>query len=440
MQDQEPTGSTGANAQSDRRTLEPVKHNPGIYRRHAESCTNRKRCRCPYVVRWKDRGSKGRKQMFPRLDLAQEFKREQARKGTRRPLSSKTVADHFPGWLENYRGRTSRGLEESSRREFETSFRLHILPLSIAHIRMRELGAPDLKDWFSALERRGCSPNTIRKARAALAAMLADALEDGAITVNPAAGVRYVASASTQRQHPKREHRDLTAADVKAILGVMDDCWQLFFLLLVQTGVRIGELLGLTWGNVHLGDDPYVLVAEQVYKGERKRLKTEASFAKVPLSTTMAAWLTEIRSEQVSPTAPVFASITGSPLTYSNMYNRVLRPALREAGIAVRVGEDEWDYRGVGFHAFRKAAGSLLFAHGKTLKQVQGWLRHAQLSTTMNVYINQVDDGLGGADVWDDILGVRGHRGATERPETPPSGSLAEMSEPPSTQAIPQQP
>ena len=63
-----------------------------------------------------------------------------------------------------------------------------------------------------------------------------------------------------------------------------------------------------------------------------------------------------------------------------------------------------YDYQGVAFHAFRKACGSLLLAHGKTLKQVQGWLPHSQLTTTMNVYIHQVDDGLGGADAWDEIL------------------------------------
>jgi hypothetical protein len=96
--------------------------------------------------------------------------------------------------------------------------------------------------------------------------------------------------------------------------------------------------------------------------------------------------------------------VTGTPLTYSNMYNRVLRPALRDAGIAVMDDQGKWDYQGVAFHAFRKACGLLLFAHGKTLKQVQGFLRHAQLSTTLNVYINQVDDGLGGADVWDETL------------------------------------
>ena len=30
--------------------------------------------------------------------------------------------------------------------------------------------------------------------------------------------------------------------------------------------------------------------------------------------------------------------------------------------------------------------------------------RHSQLTTTMNVYIDQVDGGLDGADAWDEIL------------------------------------
>ena len=124
------------------------------------------------------------------------------------------------------------------------------------------------------------------------------------------------------------------------------------------------------------------------------------------------------------PCAPVFRSATGGPLIYANVYNRVLRPALRKSGIAVvvdrrtvikrgtEVEEEVWDYQGVAFHAFRKACGSLLLAHGKSLKQVQGWLRHSQLTTTMNVYIHQVDDGLGGADAWDEILTV-GEGGAS---------------------------
>lgn len=97
----------------------------------------------------------------------------------------------------------------------------------------------------------------------------------------------------------------------------------------------------------------------------------------------------------------------------------MLRPALVDAGIAVKIGETAkgkpiYDFQGVAFHAFRKACGSLLLHHGKTLKQVQGWLRHSQLTTTLNTYIDQVDDGLGGGEVWEqampDLEGIRGRQ------------------------------
>jgi integrase len=402
---------------SDDRKLERTSA-PGVYRRHANECKGNGRCRCPYVVRWK-LGGKSHKQMFATFELAREFKGTlDSGRSTRRPLSSTTVADYFDTWLASYRGRTARGLEESTRREYGISGRLHIKPLAIARVRLRDLAAPDVRDWLGQLERRGVSPVTIRKAKAALSVMLACAVEDGDLGSNPAAGVRYVPSEQAKRAHPKRKRRELTAADVVAVLNAMPEEWRAFFTLLAQTGVRIGELLGLTWTNVHLGDDPHVMVAEQVYAGERKRLKTDASHARVPLSASMASWLTELRPEDVDPGAPVFASTTGTPLNYHNVYSRVLRPALERSGLALVVGEKVvrkrdgteerhpvYDYQGIAFHAFRKACGSLLLAHGKSLKQVQGWLRHSQLTTTMNVYIHQVDDGLGSADAWDDILG-----------------------------------
>jgi integrase len=405
----------------DNRKLEKTS-TPGIFRRHTSTCKRDGRCRCQYVVRWKERGQ-ARKQTFGRFDDARQFKASlDSGSTTRRPLSSICLGEYYEPWLKRYRGRTARGLEDSTRREYEISFRLHILPLPIAGLKMRDVGAPDVRDWLGELEDRGCSPTTIRKAKAALAVLLASAVEDGDLASNPAAGVRYVPSARAKRAHIKRTRRKLTAADVTAILAAMDERWQAFFVLLVQSGVRIGELLGLTWRHVHLGDDPHIDVAEQFYRGQRKQLKTDASTGKVPLSPTLAAWLADLRPVDAAPDSPVFPSMTGTPLTYSNMYNRVLRPALRDAGIARNVGTEdapEWDYQGVAFHAFRKACGSLLFARGKTLKQVQGWLRHSQLTTTMNIYIDQVDDGLGGADVWDEILdgATWGHRGATGPPE-----------------------
>ena len=53
----------------------------------------------------------------------------------------------------------------------------------------------------------------------------------------------------------------------------------------------------------------------------------------------MPLWLAEATPESATPELRLFASRTGTALNYANVHNRVLRPALIEAGIAVKVGE-----------------------------------------------------------------------------------------------------
>jgi Phage integrase family len=121
-----------------------------------------------------------------------------------------------------------------------------------------------------------------------------------------------------------------------------------------------------------------------------------------PLSPGMARALAEWKdtTDYRGHDDPVFASAVGTPLGYSNVHNRVLRPALKARRL---------DGQGVAFHAFRKACGSMLLLRaGKDPRQVQRLLGHSQLTTTMNVYVHELDDGLGGADNLD---GLWGHRG-----------------------------
>jgi integrase len=50
----------------------------------------------------------------------------------------------------------------------------------------------------------------------------------------------------------------------------------------------------------------------------------------------------------------------------------------------------------IAFHAFRHTCASLLFAEGRNLKQVAEWLGHADPAFTLTVYVDLLDEGLGG--------------------------------------------
>jgi integrase len=183
-----------------------------------------------------------------------------------------------PGAL--VRQRLVPGSRGPTRDEYRRSFELQVRPFGVARQRLRDVTSRDVSDWFTELEQEGVKPPSIRKAKAALSAMLATAAQAGDIHGNPALGVRFVPS----HAQLKRTRRTLTIEDVDAILSKLDPQWRLFFELLAQSGCRVGELLGLTWTRVHLGDDRHLYITEQVYKGKRKRLKTEGSERAIPLS------------------------------------------------------------------------------------------------------------------------------------------------------------
>ena len=95
---------------------------PGVYRRHAENCKRPRVCGCPYVVVWKA-GGKQHKQMFAKMEEAREHKRGIGPgQASRQPLSKETVAGYYEGWIDGYRGRTTRGVQDSTTRAYRISF------------------------------------------------------------------------------------------------------------------------------------------------------------------------------------------------------------------------------------------------------------------------------------------------------------------------------
>ncbi len=81
-----------------------------------------------------------------------------------------------------------------------------------------------------------------------------------------------------------------------------------------------------------------------------------------------------------------FPSLNGTPLHYSNLFRRVLRPVAEEIGAP-------W----AGFHSFRHTTASLLFAGGRNAVQVQRWLGHHSPAFTLATYVHLLDGDLGDA-------------------------------------------
>ena len=265
-----------------------------------------------------------------------------------------------------------------------------MLPL-LGALRLQDVTPRDIRAVILGLERAGQAPSSVRKHLAPVRAMLATAVEDGLIIANPGSAVRI---AGRREDYEDRERRVLSRVELAAFFGALPAEWHLFFELLLHTGVRISEAVGLRWEDVTLGDQPCVRVRRQVRRGRVKAPKSRYSRRDIPLSPGMSAALTARREADggAGVTGPVFRSVSGGYLDVSHVRSRVLLPTAARAGIGR-----------IGFHAFRHSCASLLFAAGKDLKQVQHWLGHHDPAFTLSTYIHLLDGGLGDASFLDDL-------------------------------------
>jgi integrase len=352
--------------------MERTRH-PGIYRRGSR-----------YVVVWQHRG-KQHKSFHRTLAEAREAKGNRD-SGDRRPASREPFEDHARAWLASYRGRTSRGFSERTRRLYLRDLERHAFPY-FAGRRLAEVEPQDVRAFVGHLEAKGLAPSSVRAVLAPVKAMYADAFEDGAVRANPTR-VRVRGRHSADDTKAKA----MTRAELLALLAELPDEWLLFFELLAHSGLRISEAIGLEWRDVRFGDRPGLLVRRQDCRGEVGELKSDGARRDIPLSPGMAARLWRLGADRPA-TDRVFTSPLGTPLRASNLHRRVLVPARDRAGL-----------RWVSFHAFRHTCASLLFGAGRNVAQVAAWLGHADPAFTLRTYVHLMDDGVGDAAFLDQAV------------------------------------
>jgi integrase len=184
--------------------------------------------------------------------------------------------------------------------------------------------------------------------------------------------------------------RALTREELTTFLSlVVDRRWQAFFRLLASTGLRFSEVIGLEWRHVHLdGSKPHLKIRQRIVKGSVGPPKSRHGRRTVPLPHSLVVDLRHLQSTTEYPgdQDPVFASRTGTPLMYGNVFRRQLKPVAEEAGVS-------W----TGFHTFRHTCASMLIADGRNIVQVSRWLGHHSPSFTLSTYAHLMDEGIGAA-------------------------------------------
>ena len=138
-----------------------------------------------------------------------------------------------------------RTLRPLSYTQYEQAVRLRIVP-RIGHVRLQGLSAGHLNALYTELEREGLSTSTRRLTHAVVHRALRDGVRWGRLVRNPA----ELADPPTRS---RSRAQAWTSSEVGRFLDrVRDDRYFALWRLAATTGMRRGELAGLTWRCVDL--------------------------------------------------------------------------------------------------------------------------------------------------------------------------------------------
>ena len=300
--------------------------------------------------------------------------------------SKMTLAQWLDEWLEKHMTGTVRpGTLEGYRKDMDN----HVKPY-LGEKLLIKLTSDDLRELYQLLLERGrklprqnCGPGlapaTVRGIHATLHHALKTAADEGLIPFNPAEKVTPPRVQNT----PKRV---LTHDQMEKFLCAIrfNPIWHDFFYTELTTGLRRGELCGLTWddfdseaGTLKVRRTIHARKGGGLEAGETKTYAGQRTIL-LPYSTTQL--LKERRTAALTKWIFPDPLRPERPVNPSSAYRR-LKELLKQAGLP-----------SLRFHDLRHTFATHALASGVDAKTLSGILGHTKASFTLDTYTHVTGD------------------------------------------------
>jgi integrase len=300
-----------------------------------------------------------------------------------------TVGELLDRYLEVEVPRT---VKPENRQEYDVVIRKHLKP-ALGAVQVRKLKVEQVDRLYADLQAAGKSSSLIKKCHLRLSAALRLAkrwnivAENVCDVVTPPKMTHKAPSVWTPDDVAVFLHE---AASEDADTGKANHPHWPYWLLLVETGARTSELLGVTWDDVDLkrGTIRFGARVVRLLKGTpivKQDAKTEAGRRTIRLTAGTIAELKAHRTVWLemklaagnpdwNPDNLIFCSASGRPLNARNM-RRSFDRIVHAAGV-----------KPISPHSVRKTHITTAIANGANVKAVAARVGHRDITTTLKTY------------------------------------------------------
>jgi len=333
-------------------------------------------------------GTAVRKQFYGKCRREAVEKRDdymyQLKQGLCIGFDKRALSDAFKEWFEHVHTPT---LSLSSVSRYESLFRLRIQHSPFATIRLADVKSLHIQMFYSSMLKDKVSASTVRKIHQLLCGFFAYCVNTDLIAKNPILAVE-----------PPKERKILTRrsclekTDVeKMVAHAKDNMEDFIFVFAVLTGLRQGEILALTYGDINVENDSIsinksvnYLTVDGIYQAILSTTKTVGSTRQVPILENLKPMLLahmEIGRKKHSKKGVKFSdeSILFSSESCGYVDGRNLRKRLQR--LYKRLGIESTT-----FHGLRHTFCSVLAENGVNPKTTSELMGHSDTRTTLKIY------------------------------------------------------
>lgn len=281
-------------------------------------------------------------------------------------------------------------VKRSTSETYERWSRLYVVPM-LGSMPVARLTVPDVQRWHREMAASGKSVGSQRSAHRALRQALSYAVRAGYVSRNIASIAR------APKPGPTKEIDPLTPDQVAALLKAADGWrYEALAYVLLGTGLRISEALGLTWGALDL-DAGRLEVRGQVreYAGTGKEweptTKSGQNRTVAIGDTTVAKLRTHLKNMAEERMSLGAGAPRDDDMVFPNEFHQLADRSnlARELKvIGAQAGID-----GVHPHRLRHTHVSLAIDAGVALEAISEQVGHSRINTTKDVYGKLQDRG-----------------------------------------------
>jgi integrase len=269
---------------------------------------------------------------------------------------------------------------------------------AIGYIRLCDLRADHLNAFYADLMKpganartgKGLSGSTVLKYHNLISTILDQAVREGLIAVNVADRAMKPKAAKPKVQYFQPEQIDA----IRDALELEPLKWKMLTHLLLITGARRGEVLGLKWPDVDFDENRVHICNNIQYRPDRgvyeETPKTETSIRYITLPVETMQLLRQYRAWQASERLRLGAYYQDQGFVFAQDNGGPMHPD------SVTTWLDKFSKRHglphIHPHAFRHTMASLLYCNGVDGVSISKRLGHAQVSTTANIYAHVVEE------------------------------------------------